>query len=259
MSSVKAIASKILSNAGYILYGSVAYAWKQPWDDAAAKGRIPIKPEVSNVRYTLMEAHNLKDYDRKFLEKIRGLSWDKGLNKMRPRKEPSVFVYPLFQKTEKEGVIPEHKITVKKWVFFSGTEAVPAQKIKVPYYRLMTLGEVLAKGGTHQAWCAQITLPARHGKKAVESGSSETRAHCIVLTIIGTNALCMELANLSNADLAALYHELFPYWYDYEQPTGEGKTQVVVVTEKELNKAFEKVAKQMQDPEALYSGPVRPF
>ena len=255
MSSVKAIAGKIMSSAGYVLHADVNYIWKKPWADAATKGRIPIRPTLSGLNYNNVEAHNLSDYGAKFLGYIHGLPYDKGLNKLRPRKEPSVFVYPLFQKTQKEGVIPAHEITVKKWVFFTGKEAVPKQKIKIPYYRLMTLAEVLASGGSQQAWCAQISLPATHGKKAVESGSSEYRAHKIVLTIIGTQALCMDIANLSVADLVALYHELFPHWYDYEQPTGEGKVQVVIATEKELNTAFGKVAKEMQNPETLYSPP----
>jgi hypothetical protein len=251
MSSIKAIAGKVLSSAGYILPADVDPAWKQPWDDAATRGRIPIKPTLTGLNYNNIEAYNLRNYDSKFLGYITGLPYEKGLNKLRPRKEPSIFVYPLFQITEKEGVIPTHEITVKKWIFFSGKETVPAQKIKVPYYQLMTLGEILANGGTQQAWCAQISLPARHGKKATKG---ESRAHKITLTIIGTQALCTEIANLSTADLAALYHELFPHWYDYVTPTGEGKVQTAIATEKELNSAFEKVAKEMQSPELLYSG-----
>lgn len=77
---------------------------------------------------------------------------------------------------------------------------MPAQKIKVPYYRMMPLAEILANGTKQQAWCTQISLPARHGKKAT---TGESRAHKITLTIIGTQALCTEIANLNTADLAA--------------------------------------------------------
>ncbi len=259
MTSVKAIAGRILSTAGYILYGTVDYVWKQPWDDAATKGRIPIKPILSAMNYNIIEAHNLREYDARLLEKINSLPYSSALSKLCPRKAPSVFVYPFFQEIQKEGVIPAHEITVKKWMFFSGTETVPEQKIKLPYYRTRTLNEILAKGSNQPAWCAQITLPAQHGRKAVESGHSETRTHRIVLTIIGNQATCMELANLNTADLVALYHELFPHWYDYETPIGEGKTQAAVATEEELNKAFESVAKEMQNPETLYADPFSSF
>lgn len=117
MSSIKAIAGKILSKSGYILHADVDPAWKQPWDDAAAKGRIPIKPALSGLNYNNIEAYNLRNYDSTILSYITGLPYKKGLNKLRPRKEQSIFVYPLFQITEKAGVIPAHEITVKKMDF----------------------------------------------------------------------------------------------------------------------------------------------
>lgn len=255
MSSIKSLAGRIISTAGYIFYGSVAYAWKKPWDDAATKGRIPIKPELgSKIHYTIAEAHNIIDYSYDFLENLRFLSiTSKALNRIRPKTEPSIFVYPLFDETQKEGIIPAHDRPVKKWIFFTRKETVQETKIKIPYYRIIQLHEILSKGSQQQAWCAQIILPARHGKKAVESEIYQTRDHNITLTIIANKSICMELANLTITDAVALYHEILPHWYDYETPTGKGKLQITMATETELNKEYDAVAKEMQNPAALYS------
>lgn len=248
MTSARAIAGKILSTAGYIFYGVVDKAWKEPWDDAAAKGRMPIKGKLSRLNYEIAEAHNIIDYSYDFLENLNEFPLNKALSKFSPRRTPSIFVYPLFQEIQKEGIIPAHEIKVKKWLFFTGIETVPAEVIKVPFYQTLKLNQVLSKGSSQPAWCAQITIPARPGKKAIEHGSAESREHNVTLTIIGNESLCIEIANMQTADLIALYHELLPHWYDYETPAESGKAEVKFVTEQELNQAFNRMAEEMQKP-----------
>lgn len=245
MASVKAIANKILSTGGYYLDVDAVSVWKTPWEDAVTKGRMPLNQEDSLLCYKIVEAHNLIDYNKKFLRKIENIPYTKTHNNFRPRDPPYVFAYPFWQETQKEWIIPEHKQQVKG-IIFTRTKTIPSEIIQIPTYRLVTLPQILSKASKQTAWCAEINLPVLHGTKAQASGAFEERDHRIRLTIFGNESLIVDISNLEYPALISLYKELFSHWYDYETPTGKGTLTSVIITKQVLDINYKKIFKEIQ-------------